>query len=264
MLPRFRTAFSEYQNRSEIGKREVGSVRFAVVDDMQKDRDQIVSLVQDWLKAHQLKARISEFGSGEEFFRSYTPGEYDLLLLDQYMDGMTGMDMACRIREKNDSCPLVFITSSDACAVSSYEVRAAYFLLKPVTAKGIDRMMQRCMEELGSKKRSVTVISNRAPVRIRLDNILWINTEKNHLIFHTDGGLVKTYMTFENLETLLENAGQFLMCYKGCMVNMDRIAKAEEDSFLMENGDRPQIRRRGRKEIQQQYFDYLCSKAESP
>ena len=52
------------------------------------------------------------------------------------MDQDNGMDVAVRIREAGDSCSLIFVTSSDAFAVASYDVQAAYYLLKPLdTAK---------------------------------------------------------------------------------------------------------------------------------
>ncbi len=38
------------------------------------------------------------------------------------------MDLAAQFREKGDSCALIFVTSSDAFAVASYDVQAAYLL----------------------------------------------------------------------------------------------------------------------------------------
>ena len=35
------------------------------------------------------------------------------------------MDLAAQLREKDDSCALIFVTSRDAFAVASYDVQAA-------------------------------------------------------------------------------------------------------------------------------------------
>ena len=43
-----------------------------------------------------------------------------------------GMDVAKQIREHQDSCSLIFLSSSDAFAVASYDVHATYYLLKPL------------------------------------------------------------------------------------------------------------------------------------
>ena len=49
------------------------------------------------------------------------------------------MDLAAQLREKDDSCALIFVTSSDAFAVASYDVQAAYYLLKPLDTNKLTR-----------------------------------------------------------------------------------------------------------------------------
>lgn len=47
------------------------------------------------------------------------------------MGTMTGMDAARKLRDAKDTAALIFITSSDAYAVESYDVQASYYLMKP-------------------------------------------------------------------------------------------------------------------------------------
>ena len=51
--------------------------------------------------------------------------------MDIYMGTMTGMDAARKLRDAKDTAALIFITSSDAYAVESYDVQASYYLMKP-------------------------------------------------------------------------------------------------------------------------------------
>ena len=37
---------------------------------------------------------MDRFSSGEEFLGAFTAGKYDLIFLDIYMDGITGMETA--------------------------------------------------------------------------------------------------------------------------------------------------------------------------
>ena len=51
------------------------------------------------------------------------------------------MDLAAQLREKGDSCALIFVTSSDAFAVASYDVQAAYYLLKPLDTNKLIKVL---------------------------------------------------------------------------------------------------------------------------
>ena len=81
------------------------------------------------------------FSSPEDFWNSYSPGSYDLIFLDIYIKQANGMDLAAQLREKGDSCALIFVTSSDAFAVASYDVQAAYYLLKPLDTNKLTKVL---------------------------------------------------------------------------------------------------------------------------
>ena len=76
---------------------------------------------------------------------------------------------------------------------------------------------------------------------------------------HTDAGVLRTYLTFQKFEELIQDLPCFLSCYRGCLVNMDRIHKTLEDSFLLDNQEVVQIRKRGANAIKKEYLNYLFS-----
>lgn len=236
-------------------------MRIAIVDDMKLDRTYIQGMVSDYLEQQQIAAELCLFSGGEEFFETYAPGEFSILLLDLYMKGMNGMEIARQVREKGDHCQLIFITSSETYAVQGYEVEATCYLLKPVDRDALERALARCMNKLGSLQRSISIVANRVPVNLPLSSIQWVSSYQNAIIFHADGGEVKSYMTLERVRELLGGDRRFLPCYKGCLVNMDRIISAEEDHFVVENGDHVPIRKRGANQIRQFYIQYLCERA---
>ena len=54
----------------------------------------------------------TQFGSSEELLEAFRPGKFDLLLMDIYMDGMTGVEAVQKIREMDDAIPIAFTTTS--------------------------------------------------------------------------------------------------------------------------------------------------------
>ena len=57
----------------------------------------------------------------------------DLALLDVEMPGMTGIELAAAIKEKQPDAAVIFLTAYPNYAVSAFAVRASGYLLKPVT-----------------------------------------------------------------------------------------------------------------------------------
>lgn len=107
-------------------------MNIAIIDDVQQDLDALAEAAREHYDQKQISIQLHTFSSPEDFWNSYSPGSYDLIFLDIYIKQANGMDLAAQLREKGDSCALIFVTSSDAFAVASYDVQAAYYLLKPL------------------------------------------------------------------------------------------------------------------------------------
>lgn len=234
-------------------------MNIAIIDDVQQDLDTLGKAAQNYYEDRQITVQIQSFSSPAAFWKAYTPGKYDLIFLDIYMDQDNGMDVAVRIREAGDSCSLIFVTSSDAFAVASYDVQAAYYLLKPLDTAKLMKVLDTIQIKNAQDVRYIEVICDRTPVRVPVKTILYADTFHNAVQLHTDAGVLRTYLTFQKFEELIQDLPCFLSCYRGCLVNMDRIHKTLEDSFLLDNQEVVQIRKRGANAIKKEYLNYLFS-----
>lgn len=61
----------------------------------------------------------------------------DLALLDVEMPGMTGIELAAAIKERQPDAAVIFVTAFPKYAVDAFAVRASGYLLKPVTAEAL-------------------------------------------------------------------------------------------------------------------------------
>lgn len=82
------------------------------------------------------------------------------------------------------------------------------------------------------------------------------------MCLHTDAGPVRSYLTFHKFEEQIRDCPNFLSCYRGCVVNMDRIQEASEEGFRLDNGEVVQIRKRGSSAIRKAYLQYLFASDE--
>lgn len=233
-------------------------MKIAIVDDVRADREFLSGLVETYFQKRNIIFDIDTFVSGEDFFKTYAGSLYDIVFLDIYMYGISGMASAQKLREQQDHCHLIFVTTSADYAVSSYDVQAVYYLIKPLEYQKLERALDLCCKRTRNNK-YIEVISNRLPTKILLNNFLYAETYQNAISIHTTVGCIKTYMTFRNFLLLLNKDPRFLVCYKGCTINMDHIRGMVDDCFIVSNKDRVPIRKRELNLIKKEYANYLLS-----
>mgnify|MGYP002510862999 FL=1 len=199
---------------------------------------------------------IDTYTSGEAFLENWPSKSYDLVFLDILMEGISGIEVARKIRETDSECLLIFISSSKEYALQSFEVRAFDYLLKPLSEERFQKTMDLCQNELAKHIRYIEVKESRTLVKIPLNEIIYTDYYNHYIQIHTAARLIRSYQQFDVFSPLLLCYPQFLCCYRNCIVNMDHVDSVDKHDFVMENGERVPIPRGTRNSIYQQYADY--------
>lgn len=111
-------------------------MRIAIVDDLAAERTLLKGRLEWQLQRRNVQADILEYESGETFLEAARKAPFTAAFLDIYMDGMTGMEAAKKLRKTDTDCLLVFITTSTDHALEGFQVRALHYLVKPFTEAG--------------------------------------------------------------------------------------------------------------------------------
>lgn len=197
---------------------------------------------------------IEEYDSGLAFLEHFTKESFDMIFLDQYMDGLSGMETAQKIREMDKLVPLIFVTTSRDFAVDSYSVRACGYLVKPYSYEDFSKAMQ--LTDMGKIRAARFILIGEE--RVLLREIIWCDRDDHYVRIHTDRrGILRLRSSFAELERVLAPYPQFMSCYRGCMINADRVQRMDDLNFLMDNQDLVPFRKRDKKNIEKQYSTYL-------
>lgn len=84
-------------------------MKVGIVDDCGSDSRELRAMLERYCAAKRLRVDCTVFSSAESLLAGFVPGVWDILFLDVFMGGMTGMDAARAIRAQEDGCRLVFL-----------------------------------------------------------------------------------------------------------------------------------------------------------
>lgn len=228
----------------------------AIIEDSGQELSLLERYLQTYLSNRQVYRVIDTYTSGDAFLENWPSKPYDLIFLDILMDGISGIEVARKIRETDSECLLIFISSSKEYALQGFEVRAFDYLLKPLSEERFQKTMDLCRNELAKHIRYIEVKESRTLVKIPLGEIIYTDYYNHYIQIHTSTRLIRSYQQFDVFSPLLLCYPQFLCCYRNCIVNMDHVASVDKHDFIMENGERVPITRGNRNAIYQQYADY--------
>ncbi len=123
--------------------------------------------------------------------------------------------------------------------------------------KGEEKMLV-TIREIDKKENDITLMLNKKPVTIYLNDILYIDYGNHSVDIYTDGKKTSFFsVAFNDVAKVLLKHTRFLRSYKNCIINMDRVERIENDSFVMDDNAVISIPKRRLKEIKAIYEAYV-------
>lgn len=230
-------------------------MKAAMIDDLAACRGELRDCLNRYLDENYAGDTpvIEEFESGEAFLSRFTPEAYDIIFIDQYMDRLSGIGTAEKIRERDETVALVFVTTSLDHAIESFSVRACGYLVKPYPYEKFEKTMELARLEKIRNARFIRVEKN----KVLLREILWCGQDDHYVEVHTEKrGVFRFRLPFGEFTGQLAPYAQFLTCYKGCIVNLERAERIDGLDFVMDTGERVPFSARDRKKIESLFDEY--------
>lgn len=205
---------------------------------------------------------IAEFESAEALLAAVKTDKLrpDLLFMDIYMGGMTGMDAAQCLKEEGFSGAVIFTTTSEDHAVQGFDMQADGYLVKPYTREKFRINFQRAVQSHTASFKTVSFLCDRLEFRVLLKDLEYIEAVGHGSMLHAKAETLRTTKSLAEFARELACEEQFLQSHRGCIVNLHFVAKVEEDFVRMKNGDKAPLARQSRAVMRKAAADYFFFK----
>ncbi len=241
-------------------------MNIALIDDLPRELSRISGVISEYAAKKHLPVELKAFQSAEEFLAGYRPLQYTLIFMDIYMDGMTGVEAAKKIRENDHDTLIVFLTTSQEHTFDAFDVHAYQYILKSPDDAVLKSAVCRVMDEIVSitqpgAEQTLAFSVNGEQKSIAFSDVLFAASEKNYVqITDRSQNCYRTRMTFSEVCSTLGKDSRFLQINRGVVINMDCITAFEKDSCELRGGYSLPVNVREQKKLDQIRKNYVFSK----
>ncbi len=203
-----------------------------IVDDEPLAQDVLETFIERIPDTIELVAKCSNAIDAKEVLNSQ---DIDLMFLDIQMPQITGIDF---LRTLNKPPMVIFTTAYSEYALDGFELNAVDYLLKPISfdrfMKGVNRAVEihdlqnlqkdeiPTSDEVQVEKDFIFVKSDKKLVRVKYEDIIYIEGLKDYVIIRMENGRVITLQTMKSLEQKLP-LKVFKRIHRSYIVNLDKI-----------------------------------------
>ena len=110
-------------------------LEIAICEDDRYQQGDLEAMVYGLGKKHGICLEVDVYENGESLLRAIQKKiKYDLVYLDIEMDGMGGVEVAERLREKDRTVQLVYVTQYENYLKQSTQTMPSGYIIKPIDA----------------------------------------------------------------------------------------------------------------------------------
>lgn len=240
-------------------------MRIAICDDDERELTRLSRLMTEYQISRGISLQCRFFRNGVDFLGDMRGGEYDLVLLDVIMPGMSGIQIAQELRGLDENVRIVFISSSSEFAVESYHVGAYHYLLKPSEADSLFSLLDKVRSELLIREEEGFVLKNREGiVRISFAELEYLEVINKTVTFHLAGGIIREVTAaLADFEGKFLARPEFVKPHRSYIINLSCVQTIDANCVVTKSGYSIPISRQRRNKVRDAYMHFLHQEKEA-
>lgn len=236
------------------------SLQIAICEDNLDEQHRILYLLEN----SKFPVKTTMFNCGEDILKNYNKGRFDLIFMDIYMNGMSGIETVTQIRKIDENVSIAFTTTSTDHTLESYRLNALKYIEKPVKERAVYELLELAQLKKENAPHLKIKIKGR-DVAISFEKIVYIEQKSHTLFLFLAGGeIIKANEKIDNIESQFE-ALDFFRSHKSFLVNLSYVKNIDRELmvFIMKEGNNVHIRRESMVIARKAFETYLFKMSRS-
>lgn len=230
-------------------------MNIAIVDDIKEYRENAGKLAYKWAKDRHEAVTIHGYKSGESFLAALQEEHFDIVFMDIYMDGLTGIEAAAKLREISLETILIFLTTSMDHMAEAFPCRAFDYIMKPVDEARLFKALDEAKKVLPENQPYITISVVKQDINLLVSDITYILSDLNYCLVYTRKHEYRTRSQFSKFMEQISSFPQFYTINRGIAVNLDNVLDIKDlDCILADNTTLP-ISKKKKQEAEQALID---------
>ena len=191
-----------------------------------------------------------EFGNAIDATLFLQKNPVDMIFLDIHMPQLSGTDF---VRSLRTIPKIIFTTAHKEYAHEGFELDVVDYLLKPIRfdrfLRAVNKAYPQKHQEMGSAARNGTydlkfaspfiyLKVDRKMVKVMLDEILYIESDKDYVKVFTTGSTIITRQTISSVEAMLSE-NKFFRIHRSYIVSLDKVKSFSNELVEIGNKELP-------------------------
>lgn len=234
-----------------------------MIEDEKVHRDLLFAYVERWGTEAGKPVVLYGFENGDAFWFQYDgESNFDIIFIDIQMPGMNGMELAHKIREKDEDIVIVFTTGMKDYLEEGYEVEALYYLVKPLKEEKVRECLQKASARRRRERFLVLHVEGEA-LKVREESVNYVEARGHGCVLgRRQDTPIEVRESISEMEKLLEG-DEFIKCHRSYLCRIGNIYRIEKYDIIFDDGSRIPVSRRLHQQVNRRFITYF-RKGEQP
>lgn len=237
-------------------------IQLVLCDDNSTDLETLRTSADDYIKQRGFYGSTVCFSSPEEVLRfseESGDGGVTVYLLDVIMPELDGINLGRRIRERDKSSAVIYISSSREYSLDAFSVRAFSYLIKPFSREKLFSELDECLSRIEVQPQKLSIKTADSTMLLEVSEIIAVEYLNHRLVFHLANGIkiesAYRKQTFDIQAEEIIQTGAFLKVSASYLINYQNVRAVKADEFIMLDGSQYKITRKYA-DARKKYIDY--------
>lgn len=194
------------------------------------------------------------FDNGEKALNATK--RYDIAFLDIEVGNINGLDIAKKLKEKNNNIIIFFITEYEKYIDDAMDLFALRFIKKPLDYVRFYSGLDKAIELINEEVIEIYLKDSNKVIKIKSEKIMYIETQDHKVKIVTTEGVFYSSDLLDFWQKKLTHIS-FFRVHKSYIVNLNYIEEYKRIEIKLNNGEIIPVSHKNQSTFRKYFFDYL-------